>query len=55
MVTPFAPLVTVHKSGDILTVMVQQKYHPRGRPKHSWRWVMGGQFSLRELARCEEK
>lgn len=61
--------VQVVKSGDRLTVMIRQSYHPRGkgrfflcdqcerlrRKKASFRWRIAGVFSLKELAEGERK
>jgi len=48
------PKVKVEKSGDRLTVLIRQKYHPRGIEKVAFRWRIAGVFSLRELVK-EEK
>ena len=47
------PKVNVVKSGDRLTVLIRQKYHPRGCRKLAFRWRIAGIFSLRELAKGE--
>lgn len=49
----FVPKVRVTKSGDRLTVLVRQKYHPRGCAAQ-WRWKVAGIFSLRELKKEED-
>ena len=55
-------LVSVVKSGDRLTVLVRQKYHPRGVKREdgkglvtAYRWVMGGVFFLSELSKEEKR
>jgi len=47
------PKVKVEKDGDRLTVLIRQKYHPRGLEKPAFRWRIAGVFSLRELKKGE--
>lgn len=47
------PKIKVEKDGDRLTVLIRQKYHPRGLEKSAFRWRIAGVFSLRELAKGE--
>lgn len=63
------PSVKIEKSGDRLTVLVRQKYYPRGkdrfflcdqcerlrRKKASFRWRIAGVFSLAELKKGERQ
>lgn len=65
----FAPQVNIIKFGDRLTVLVHQKYYPRGiisgrcptcgeNSKHAkvgYRWVYANWFSLEELERIEKE
>lgn len=48
------PKVKVEKDGDRLTVLIRQRYHPRGIEKVAFRWRIAGVFSLRELAKGEK-
>lgn len=50
----FIPKVNLDKSGDTLTITVEQKYMARG-VKKAYRWVIAGQFSLKELRRKEKE
>lgn len=49
------PKVKIEKSGDRLTVLIRQKYHPRGIKKPAFRWRIADVFSLKELAKGERK
>jgi hypothetical protein len=62
----FEPLVNVIKDDDRLTVLVRQKYWPRGirrvgtyekpkKKKPSYRWRIAGVFSLSELKKEEAR
>jgi len=47
------PKVKLHKSGDRLTVLIRQPYHPRGQTKLAFRWRIAGVFSLDEVSKDE--
>jgi len=55
------PAIGVTKSGDLITIMIRQRYKARGKDyradgtkaKMSYRWRIAGQVSLKELEREE--
>jgi hypothetical protein len=46
------PEISVTKSGDIITVAIQQRYMARGY-KVAHRWRIAGQYSLKQLEKEE--
>lgn len=48
---PFLPEINVVKSGDIITVLIRQRYKPGKKVRYRWRFA--GQYSLKQLKREE--
>ncbi len=51
----FLQEIDVKKSGDTITVIIRQRYRPRGGSKVAYRWRIAGQYSLERLKEEEKR
>ncbi len=49
----FLQEINVKKSDDIITVLIRQRYKPRGGSTVAYRWRIAGQYSLKQLEKEE--